>query len=77
MSRNKILYVCVGSTSSSHEAYSVNGATYENPRFVGTDDVGVGMQAMSRLIANRTILGIRKYDGGKAVILSTLPSYLA
>jgi hypothetical protein len=37
----------------------------------------VGMQAMSRLIANRTILGIRKYDGGKAVVLSTLPSYLA
>jgi len=63
-----IFYVCVGYISSSHEAYKVNGATNERTRFVTTDDVGVGMQARSRLIANRTILGIRNYGGGEAVV---------
>ena len=60
MSYITILYVCVGSASSSHVTHNVNGATNEVTPFVNADEVGVGIQAMSRLIANRTNFGIVK-----------------
>ena len=58
MSPIMIVYVCV--RSSSHVIFNVNGATNEVTPFVNADEVGVGIQAMSRLIANRTNFGIIK-----------------